>query len=341
VTKPDAVGADPRAPEVEKAAAGPRTAAGVDGVERTAPEPSPAPATAVAGLLETARSRLAQNRLLAPDEDNALTYLERATAIDSADPRVLEVRSELALAIADRARIVLESGNLDGAESLVDRAFGLGADAEVLTQLDLDLAAARTEQRQAETLALGLQRLRDGRLLSPEGDSALSYLAQLRAENPEHPGLVAPWYRLVEGLTERARAAIGRADWADAATFIDALETAGVDGSRLRGDLDFEQRQAEYLRTPASAGEMRLVATGTVNYPEAAARRNVEGAVELEFVIGTDGVPMGAHVVGAEPEGWFEDAALDAIAQYRYAPFERDGRIYRRLARVRIRFGLK
>jgi len=46
-------------------------------------------------------------------------------------------------------------------------------------------------------------------------------------------------------------------------------------------------------------------------------------------------------VVGAEPAGRFEQAASAAVAEYRYAPFRRDGQVYDRRVRLRVRFRLQ
>jgi TonB family protein len=305
------------------------------------------PPSELESLLSIARARLNQGQLLDPATDSAVAYWSRAAAIDSTSPRVLELRADLAAAVANGARLVLERDELDEAEAWLDAAFSLGADSETLTQLDLDLSAARTaraEQHQDEIFASALQRLREGRLMAPENDSALFYLTQLRAENPDYPGLVQRWDGLVDLLDEDARGAIKSGDWVRARTIADTLENAGADADivqALREDLIFERQQAEYLRVPAGPGELRALRTGTIDYPEAAARRNVEGTVEVEFIVDTDGLTTQARVTSAEPEGYFEDAALATVAQYRYAPFERDGRRYRRLAQVRIRFGLQ
>ena len=101
------------------------------------------------------------------------------------------------------------------------------------------------------------------------------------------------------------------------------------------------QRQADFLSTPVPAGELELVEAVPAEYPEVAVRNNIEGWVEVQFVVGRDGRPTGLEVVAAEPPGRFDQAALEAVSAYRYAPFELDGTVYERLARLRIRFALQ
>ena len=61
-------------------------------------------------------------------------------------------------------------------------------------------------------------------------------------------------------------------------------------------------------------------------YPEKARQAGVEGRVIIEFLIDRDGVPRQLQVVEAPPGGWFEEAALEAVAQWRYRPATRLGR---------------
>ena len=55
-------------------------------------------------------------------------------------------------------------------------------------------------------------------------------------------------------------------------------------------------------------------------YPQNAYEADIEGSVLLEIVIGPDGIVASAKVLKAEPPGWFEEAALEAVRQWRYPP---------------------
>jgi protein TonB len=76
-------------------------------------------------------------------------------------------------------------------------------------------------------------------------------------------------------------------------------------------------------------------------YPQDAIDANLEGWVELEFIVDPTGKPRDGVVVDARPRGRFDAAALAAVAAYRYAPFELDGRIYERRVRLRLRFVIR
>lgn len=60
-------------------------------------------------------------------------------------------------------------------------------------------------------------------------------------------------------------------------------------------------------------------------YPPRAASRGIEGWVQVQFTITATGAVKDARVVDAEPEGVFDEAALGAIARWRYNPKVEDG----------------
>jgi protein TonB len=87
--------------------------------------------------------------------------------------------------------------------------------------------------------------------------------------------------------------------------------------------------------------ELRRLVYRAPDYPRRAYRLREQGWVELEFLIGADGVPAGIEVVAAEPEGVFEDNAVAALQRWRYEPVLADGGAVEQRARVRIRFEIR
>ena len=73
-------------------------------------------------------------------------------------------------------------------------------------------------------------------------------------------------------------------------------------------------------------------------FPDVARQRGIDGWVDLQFVVGTDGVVGDVAVVGAQPVGIFEQAALEAVRHWRYQPVVHDGLAVSQHARVRLRF---
>ena len=56
------------------------------------------------------------------------------------------------------------------------------------------------------------------------------------------------------------------------------------------------------------------------DYPPRALSRGLEGWVQVQFTITATGTVANAVVVNAEPKNIFDDAALKAIARWRYNP---------------------
>lgn len=78
------------------------------------------------------------------------------------------------------------------------------------------------------------------------------------------------------------------------------------------------------------------------DYPPRAASRGIEGWVLVEFAITAAGTVRDAKVIDASPRGYFEDAALKAIARWRYNPKVQEGVAVERIGvRVRLSFNLE
>jgi protein TonB len=306
--------------------------------------PAANPPPELEGLLAAARSRMRENALLAPPGDSARDYVARAVELAPSHPDVAAIRLELGEAVAGSARVALELGDRKGAETLAEEAVRSGASDETLALLDLALVAAReVAQRRmhSELLRRGLARVRADRLIAPENDNALAYLGRLRAENPNYPGLDSAWEILGKVLARKVEESAAAADWAGAEAWLEPLALVGPPATieRVRAELAVKRLQAEYLSTPAAQDELRLLTAVDPVYPEEARDRGIAGWVDVELIVGTDGITRDARVVAADPPVMFDQAALAAVSLYRYEPIERDGRVYERLARLRIRFG--
>ena len=61
-------------------------------------------------------------------------------------------------------------------------------------------------------------------------------------------------------------------------------------------------------------------------YPPEARSAAIEGQVTVRYDVSVEGTVMNARVVEAEPDGVFDRAALEAVAQWRFRPPAVDGR---------------
>lgn len=87
--------------------------------------------------------------------------------------------------------------------------------------------------------------------------------------------------------------------------------------------------------------ELVPVASARPRYPRSAAARGIEGWVELIFVVDGNGRVDNVRVLDASPRGVFEDAAVNAMRNWVYAPYYVDGRAVAREGTQLMRFRLE
>jgi TonB family protein len=92
---------------------------------------------------ELAQSRLAQGKLTEPDNDNALFYVNELRTTDPKNAALAQISGAVQGQILDRARAVLDAGDTEKSEALLQLAAGLGASS------DLDALNDRIRQRKA------------------------------------------------------------------------------------------------------------------------------------------------------------------------------------------------
>lgn len=76
-------------------------------------------------------------------------------------------------------------------------------------------------------------------------------------------------------------------------------------------------------------------------YPRAARRRNQTGAVEVQFTVTTDGRVRNMSVLRSEPGDTFDQAAMDAVEQWRFEPVIENGMAVEKRTAVRLAFDLQ
>jgi len=76
-------------------------------------------------------------------------------------------------------------------------------------------------------------------------------------------------------------------------------------------------------------------------YPRSARRRNVTGAVEVSFKVLGNGTVSDIVVANSTPGTTFDQAALDAVAQWRFEPVIENGQSVEKLTAVRLSFDLQ
>ena len=76
-------------------------------------------------------------------------------------------------------------------------------------------------------------------------------------------------------------------------------------------------------------------------YPRAARRRNITGVVEVQFTVTTDGRVRSMSILRSEPGDTFDQAAMDAVEQWRFEPVIENGVAVEKRTAVRLAFDLQ
>jgi periplasmic protein TonB len=106
-----------------------------------------------------------------------------------------------------------------------------------------------------------------------------------------------------------------------------AFNAGGIDNNVARLTPVVDTRGASARLTMAAGSDRDVIPLVRVNpdYPQRALTRGLEGWVQVQFTITPAGSVKDAIVVDAQPNDVFDDAALKAIARWRYNPKVENG----------------
>ncbi|MBV9695351.1 MAG: TonB family protein [Gammaproteobacteria bacterium] len=300
----------------------------------------------VGEFLASARSAADSGALLAPVEHNARFYVESALALASADPKALAARSELAARMQTQAEQSVAAGNADEADTYASAAADLGAASGAVGALHAAADKLRVNARaaaRARSEGLFQQRLAQGRLVEPAGDSAKDYLQQIaQSDTPAEAQEARSAF--AARLVDAARGALQAQDPTSARRWLAEARSAGASPTEmatLEGLLPSQAAAAPPAApapTVVNANSLQRLRYLAPVYPAAAQSRGLEGWVDLQFRVQADGAVADVSIVAAQPVGIFENAALEAVRHWRYEPQRRDGQAVAQQARVRVRF---
>ena len=123
-----------------------------------------------------------------------------------------------------------------------------------------------------------------------------------------------------------------------------ALSAGGVESNVARLSPVVDTRGSMSRMTMAAGSDRDVIPLVRINpdYPQRAQLRGLEGWVQVQFTITAAGTVKDAIVVDAEPKNTFDDAALTAIARWRYNPKVENGAPVERVGvQTRIVFHLE
>jgi TonB family protein len=298
----------------------------------------------IADYLGRGRDALARGALIAPVEDNARFYIESARALAPGDAGVQQATEDLSARLQSEARTALNAKNAEQADIWIAAAADAGAAPAQLAALRGESQQLRSSVRGeelAQLAALFNARLEHGALLEPATDSAHFYLEQLTQQAPNDPLTQRARSAYDARLLDEARAALRAADFPATRRWLGEARGAGAEATAVAAietalsSAQKDEQRAESYVDAAALTRTRYVAP---TFPDVARARGIDGWVDLRFVVGTDGAVSDVEVVGTQPAGIFEQAALDAVRHWRYQPVMQDGHAVAQRARVRLRF---
>ena len=282
-------------------------------------------------LADLVSLRIRQGKLLEPANDSAKYYLAQLRRLPGDGPRAETATTELQQAYLGKLREALARSQRAEAERWKAAARALGVSATELTAVQRDVAARAvvTESRQEGTRIAQLvqQRIADGRLLEPAGDSAVFHLEALRALDPAAQIVASNERALSAKLVEQARFALAEQRLDDARAHAAAARRLAVDTEGVAAlERDIANAGASASATGARPTP-RLVRTRYVapEYPPTAFKQGLAGSVRLRLSVNAEGQVSEAMVVQATPAGIFDTAAVNAARKWRFKPIGPEG----------------
>jgi TonB family protein len=208
--------------------------------------------------LARADAALAENRLTAPDGDDALDLYRQALAANPADAAARTGLAEVHERLLTKAQNALLEERLDEAATAIDTARKAGVDLARITLLTGRLAKSRErlrsaarprppddappaepsadDRRRTGLLSLAEARIKEGRLIDSENDSARFYVQEALRIDPDNNAVQAAKQTLAAALLAGARTDLDRRNFDQASRLLDAAESiasaANVENTR-------------------------------------------------------------------------------------------------------------
>jgi len=314
--------------------------------------------------LYLARLALDSGMLVEPAEYSAWTLFGEALDANADNVAALEGLEEVATALLGRGLTAFEQGRLDDAESIASTivtrfpehagALDLAQDIVVArrpppvvreTPVPAVAAAPRLPdpvERIPELHAAFLDAMGRNAVLTPSGTSARDLLDEMIGIAPQHELTGAAREQLVTELLDRSTQALEALDTAGAQTWIDSAAPLAADAAVIERAQD---RLTQHLidaesnkRLPVSAFDQTVRVAA--EYPEIAIERDIEGWVDIDFVVTPVGDTAEITVVNSSHPRYFRDEAVAAVEQWRFEPVIFMGQPIPQHAYIRLEFVL-
>jgi TonB family protein len=181
------------------------------------------------------------------------------------------------------------------------------------------------------------------RLLTPLDGSAKYYVELMTTTSTDDARSLAARNTLFETFILRATQTTRNGDAQAAQTWIDEAAALDVDQSIVadaQATLRTRQIEMEALkRLPASSLEIAHYEPPA--YPVRARQRNIEGWVDVEFIVTLDGETRDVQITESSHDSYFRSEAQDAVEAWRFEPRVFLGEPIEQRSFTRVRFALQ
>lgn len=316
--------------------------------------PSAAPIN-VDDLLKLARKAESERRLVQPAGDNALESYLKALRIDPNNLQAAQAMVDIFPQVATVAEREIAQKNFPEAERILLLLEQASPGSYTVNALRAKLVSGNAKATQQQpSPAQPVSRQKPPVPASPAGTNpaASNSTTMTAAQNrPATVPEVAP--------SPAGREPVGPANQPQPQTLAETISKPPAQSSaqlpqpQTASPLETKPAETNPI-SPASATAQtnsgskstgqarpaRIVNQVVPNYPLAAARKKVQGWVEVEFTVGKDGKVVNVHVVAAKPNRVFDKEAISAVRQWRFDPALQDGAPVETTLRRRVAFKL-
>jgi protein TonB len=263
--------------------------------------------TDAANWMKLVDTRLSQDKLVEPRNDSAAYYLSQARGAGAGATAVQAQSLELNKRLTALLHSAIDQRRFADGERLIADARSAGVPAAAVAALQHDLILARGAQVVA----------------APE----VSQNVDPRAVQAQ--------------VIQQAGAALDNGQQGKAESLLQTSAALGPSAELS----SLQERLAQMKLAGAGAplvaeASLTRVKSIELDYPGDALRKNIEGWVELSFVVTTEGKVTKIAVLNSSPAGIFDAAAAKALSRARYKPMLQDGKPLMVASKLRIAFRL-
>ncbi len=288
------------------------------------------------GNFEEANTLLAAVAAASEQGDPALT------AANTSIEQIRQQRQQQAARQAAAATAAAQSGSDAGDSAATEEPVADGGDEAAADEPDT-LSASEQAQQVEDLVRMARLAMADERLVTPEQENALRYVSDLQDVAPSTPAVVEVTDELVARLVARARDEIGAGQFESADLWIGEARSLD-DSSRLVRNAQQALDTAEVARESErvlALSDLDFAEYVPPEYPARARQRQLEGWVDVEFLVDVTGNITDVEILDAQRLQYFRDAAVEAIRSWQVNPKVVRGRTISQRVRTRIEFRIE